>query len=61
MLFRSPSFGTAFTLVCPYTLLAHYEELDWTEDCGVSANLLRISTGMEPVETIIQAFADALA
>ncbi len=58
---KGPSFGTAFTLVCPYTLLAHYGELDWTEDCGVSANLLRISVGMEPVETIIQAFADALA
>jgi cystathionine gamma-synthase len=58
---KGPSFGTPFTLVCPYTLLAHYHELDWTEDCGVPANLLRISVGLEPVETVIQAFADALA
>lgn len=57
---KGPSFGTAFTLVCPYTLLAHYEELAWTEDCGVPANLLRISVGLEPVDLIIQAFKDAL-
>lgn len=58
---KGPSFGTPFTLVCPYTLLAHYHELDWTEDCGVPSNLLRISVGLEPPETVIQAFADALA
>jgi len=58
---KGPSFGTPFTLVCPYTLLAHYDELEWTEGCGVSANLLRISVGLEPAETIIAAFAEALA
>ena len=58
---KGPSFGTPFTLVCPYTLLAHYHELDWTEDCGVPANLLRISVGLEPAETIIAAFREALA
>jgi len=34
--------------------------LAWTEDCGVPANLLRVSVGLEPVETVIQAFKDAL-
>jgi cystathionine gamma-synthase len=58
---KGPSFGTPFTLVCPYTLLAHYTELDWTEDCGVPTNLIRISVGLEPVETIITAFREALA
>jgi cystathionine gamma-synthase len=58
---KGPSFGTPFTLVCPYTLLAHYHELEWAESCGVSANLLRISCGLEPIETIIGAFAEALA
>lgn len=57
---KGPSFGTPFTLVCPYTLLAHYHELEWAESCGVSANLLRISCGLEPIETIIAAFAEAL-
>lgn len=58
---KGPSFGTPFTLVCPYTMLAHYEELDWCEDCGVPTNLFRISVGMEPVETIIAAFEQAFA
>jgi cystathionine gamma-synthase len=58
---KGPSFGTPFTLVSPYTLLAHYHELEWTEDCGVPANLLRISVGLESPETIIAAFAEALA
>lgn len=57
---KGPSFGTPFTLACPYTLLAHYQELDWTEDCGVPTNLIRISVGLEPVETIIAAFREAL-
>ena len=56
---KGPSFGTAFTLVCPYTLLAHYQELEWAEGCGVSPNLLRVSCGLEPIETIIAAFEEA--
>jgi cystathionine gamma-synthase len=57
---KGPSFGTPFTLVCPYTLLAHYHELEWAEGCGVPANLLRVSCGLEPVETIVNAFEEAL-
>jgi cystathionine gamma-synthase len=58
---KGPSFGTHFTLVVPYTLIAHYAELEWAEACGVPANLLRVSCGQEPLETIIAAFEDALA
>ncbi len=57
---KGPSFGTYFTLVCPYTLLAHYSELEWAEGCGVPANLLRVSCGLEPIDTIIAAFEEAL-
>lgn len=57
---KGPSFGVPFTLVCPYVLLAHYHELEWAEACGVSANLLRISCGLEPIETLIAAFQEAL-
>ena len=32
---QGPGFGTNFTLACPYTLLAHYHELDWAASCGV--------------------------
>ncbi|RYD34833.1 MAG: PLP-dependent transferase, partial [Verrucomicrobiaceae bacterium] len=58
---KGPSFGTAFTLVCPYTLLAHYTELEWAEGCGVSPNLLRVSVGQESTEHIISVFEEALA
>ncbi len=58
---KGPSFGTPFTLVCPYTLLAHYQELEWAEACGVPPNLLRVSCGLEPIETIIAAFEEAFA
>jgi cystathionine gamma-synthase len=58
---KGPSFGTPFTLVCPYTLLAHYDEIGWCEDCGVPSNLLRISVGIEPADTSIAAFEEALA
>ncbi len=58
---KGPSFGTAFTLVCPYPMLAHYHELDWTESCGIPPHLLRISVGLEPIEEIISAFETALS
>lgn len=58
---KGPSFGTWFTLACPYTLLAHYQELEWAEACGVSPNLLRVSCGTESIETLIHVFEDALA
>ena len=58
---KGPSFGTPFTLVCPYTLLAHYRELEWAEGCGVPANLLRVSCGSEPFEVLQAAFEEALA
>lgn len=58
---KGPSFGTDFTLVCPYTMLAHYTELEWAEGCGVSANLLRVSVGQEPLEHIFSVFEEALS
>lgn len=57
---KGPSLGTHFTLVCPYTLLAHYDELDWAESCGVPRHLLRVSTGLEDPTDLIARFAEAL-
>jgi cystathionine gamma-synthase len=57
---KGPSLGTEFTLASPYTMLAHYFELDWAEACGVSPNLLRLSVGNEEGEIIIGALARAL-
>lgn len=56
---KGPSFGTPFTLVCPYVLLAHYFETEWTEACGVPTNLLRVSVGSEPTEHVISVFQAA--
>lgn len=53
---KGPSLGTNFTLVCPYTLLAHYHELDFAMSYGVKPNLLRIAVGLEDFETLRQKF-----
>jgi cystathionine gamma-synthase len=58
---KGPSLGTNFTLACPYTLLAHYDELEWTESVGVSRWLIRVSAGLEETADLIARFDEALA
>ena len=58
---KGPSLGTNFTLICPYTLLAHYTELEWAESCGVPRHLIRVSAGLEDTEDLITRFDEALA
>lgn len=58
---KGPSFGLRTTLVCPYTLLAHYTELDWAEQCGVARHLIRVSVGCEGADDLIARFKEALA
>ncbi|GAB0135361.1 hypothetical protein EsDP_00003702 [Epichloe bromicola] len=58
---RGPSFGTSFTLACPYTVLAHYAELEWAAKFGVWEHLVRISVGIEQPEVLCSVFANALA
>ncbi len=57
---KGPSLGNNFTLACPYTLLAHFTELDWAESHGVSPNLVRVSVGLESIEDLKVRFAEAL-
>ncbi len=57
---KGPSLGTSFTLVCPYVLLAHYEELTWAEKCGVPSHLMRVSVGLEEPKTLWDRFEKAL-
>lgn len=57
---KGPNLGTYFTLCCPYTILAHYNELEFAESCGVSRWLLRISVGTEPLDELWSRFAEAL-
>ena len=57
---KGPNLGTNFTLCCPYTILAHFTELDFVEQCGVSRWLLRISVGTEAIEELQTRFERAL-
>lgn len=57
---KGPSLGTNCTLACPYTLLAHYGELDWAQEVGVSQNLVRVSVGLEDTATLLSIFQMAL-
>ncbi len=57
---KGPSLGTNFTLVCPYTLLAHYTELSWAADYGVNEKLIRISVGLEDIDYLISKFNKAI-
>ncbi len=57
---KGPSLGTVFTLACPFTLLAHYTELEWAEACGVSRHLIRLSVGLEEPDELWRRIAGAL-
>lgn len=57
---KGPSLGTSFTLACPYTVLAHYCELDWAQRYGVSPWLVRVSVGVEDLDWLIKVFLEAL-
>jgi len=57
---KGPNLGTNFTLCCPYTILAHYHELDFVERCGISQYLVRVSIGLEDPDWLIARFRDAL-
>jgi cystathionine gamma-synthase len=57
---KGPNLGTSFSLCCPFTLIAHYDELEWAESAGASRYLIRISTGLEPAEELIARIDKAL-
>ncbi len=57
---KGPSLGTNFTLACPYTILAHYGELDWAARYGVSSSLVRVSVGLEDPGWLHDVFASAV-
>jgi cystathionine gamma-synthase len=57
---KGPSLGTNFTLSCPYTILAHYGELEWAASFGVEADLIRISFGLEDKQDLVERVERAL-
>jgi cystathionine gamma-synthase len=58
---KGPNLGTYFSLCCPFTQLAHFDELDWAEQCGVSRYLLRFSVGLESPAVLIDRLEQAFA
>ena len=57
---KGPSLGTVFTLACPFTLLAHYTELEWAKSCGIPSHLIRLSAGLEDAEELWRRLETAL-
>lgn len=59
---KGPSLGTEFTLLMPYTYLAHYDLVtskdgnEFLKKIGLPVNLLRISVGVEDIDEIIKEF-----
>lgn len=59
---KGPSLGTEFTLLMPYTYLAHYDLIktkkgrEFLEKIDLPIDILRISVGIEPIEEIINEF-----
>ncbi len=59
---KGPSLGTEFTLLMPYTYLAHYDLITskkgqaFLKQIGLPINLLRISVGTENIEEIKKEF-----
>ena len=64
---KGPSFGTRFTLVCPFMYLAHYDLVKskegriFLQSIGINPDLIRISVGTEAIEALEKVFADALS
>ncbi|GIZ36589.1 hypothetical protein CKM354_000005900 [Cercospora kikuchii] len=57
---KGPSFGANFTLVLPYSQLAHAFELDWAESLGMPKHIIRISVGLEDKDLLTRRLHDAL-
>ena len=63
---KSPSFGTEFSICCPYVYLAHYgltqskEGLKLLADAGINPNLCRLSVGLEDADAIKETLNSAL-
>ncbi len=58
---KGPSLGTCFSLACPYTILAHFNELNFAKESGVSQYLIRVSVGLEDADDLINRFFSALS
>ncbi|SCU94566.1 LADA_0G09362g1_1 [Lachancea dasiensis] len=59
--YKGPSLGTNFTLAVPFTLLAHYDELEHVDLAyGVNPYLVRVSIGLEDTASLLSIFRKAI-
>jgi cystathionine gamma-synthase len=58
--YKGPSLGANFTLACPFTILAHFTELEWAARSGVEEGFVRVSVGMEEREGLPKGLESAL-
>ena len=58
---KGPSLGSEKTLLCPYVIMAHYNDSkEDLERLGLDFYLMRISVGIEPVDKIIKSLENGL-
>ncbi|KKN39642.1 hypothetical protein LCGC14_0741470, partial [marine sediment metagenome] len=58
---KGPSLGSEKTLLCPYVIMAHYNDSkEELEQLGLDFYLMRISVGIEPVGKIIRSLENGL-
>ena len=58
---KGPGFGSNFSLVCPYTMIAHFNELEWANNFGVDRSLLRVWVGSaETPDQLCESFSKAI-
>ena len=63
---KGPSFGTKFTMLCPFLYLAHYDLVRqsqgraFLESIGLPPDLIRFSVGLEPIDEILTELDRAL-
>lgn len=58
--FKGPSNGTNFTLVCPYVQIVHRSELLDVSKFGADPNLIRVSVGLEEFQWLQDVFSTAI-
>jgi len=59
---KGPSLGSEKTLLCPYVILAHFNDTkQQLKKLGLDFYLMRMSVGTEPVETILKSLKHALS
>lgn len=59
-LLKGPLLGTNFSIICPYAILAHYQELDEVERWGVDRNIIRLSVGLEEQDELMAILGEAM-